>query len=93
MIARGALRGTGDVRVPALIGIASAWLCTPPLTWLLGIQAGLGAMGGWLGLLVELGVGAAILWVRLERGTWLANAEHSRAQLTAESHHNAAPAA
>ncbi len=80
-VARGVLRGTGDVRVPALYGIACAWICTPPLAWLLGHTAGLGALGGWIGLALELTVLAAICWARLERGGWLRAAEESRDRL------------
>ncbi len=70
VIARGVLRGTGDVRYAAVLGIATAWLCTPPLTWLLGYELGLGALGGWLGLCAEIMVGAALLWLRLRSGAW-----------------------
>jgi Na+-driven multidrug efflux pump len=47
-----------------------AWMMTPPLTWLLGARAGLGAVGGWLGLCGESVLGAAILWRRLRSGSW-----------------------
>jgi len=80
MVARGALRGAGDVRVPAAVGVACSWLCTPPLMWLLGYQLELGALGGWVGLCAELVVGAAILWWRLERGHWRAAAARTRAE-------------
>ena len=72
IVARGVLRGTGDVRYPAVMGILTAWLCTPPLTWLLGYHFGLGAKGGWLGLCAEIFVGAVLFWARLERGGWKA---------------------
>jgi MATE family multidrug resistance protein len=81
MVARGALTGTGDVRWPAVIGIATAWAMTPPLTWLLGHLAGLGALGGWLGLCAEIFIGSSILWWRLERGHWLGPAARAREQL------------
>lgn len=81
MVARGVLRGTGDVRYPALIGIVTAWLFTPPLTWLLGYHIGLGALGGWLGLCAEICVGAGLLWWRLECGGWRGAAARSRAEL------------
>jgi len=44
VIARGVLRGASDVRYAAVVGITTAWLTTPPLTWLLGMYAGLGAV-------------------------------------------------
>jgi multidrug resistance protein, MATE family len=78
MAARAVLRGTGDVRFAAMVGIASAWGMTPPLTWLLGYHFGLGVRGGWLGLCAEIAVGAAVLWWRLWRGGWRAAAAASR---------------
>lgn len=70
VVARATLRGTGDVRVPAYIAVLTAWVLTPPLTWLLGLRLGLGAFGGWLGLCAEIVLCSVILWYRLERGAW-----------------------
>jgi MATE family multidrug resistance protein len=70
VIARGVLRGASDVRYAAVIGIATSWLTTPPLTWLLGIACGLGAVGGWIGLAIEIVVGAGLFWLRVIRGGW-----------------------
>jgi MATE family multidrug resistance protein len=81
MVARAVLRGAGDVRFAAVVGVAIAWAMTPPLTWLLGLRMGLGARGGWLGLSGEIILGALILWWRLERRHWLRAAASSRAEL------------
>jgi len=70
VIARGVLRGTSDVRYAAILGIATAWLTTPPLTWLLGVEWGMGVVGGWIGLALEILVGAALYWLRVYRGGW-----------------------
>ena len=70
VIARGVLRGTGDVKYAAIVGIATSWLTTPGLTWLLGVTWGLGVVGGWLGLAAEITVGAALFWLRVWRGGW-----------------------
>jgi MATE family multidrug resistance protein len=70
VIARGVLRGASDVRYAALVGIATSWLTTPPLTWLLGVHWQLGAVGGWIGLAVEIVVGASLFWLRVIRGGW-----------------------
>lgn len=83
VMARGALRGVGDVRYAAVLGITTAWVCTPPLTYLLGYEAGLGALGGWLGLCLEIMVGACLLWHRLLRDGWKAAAKESRLALAA----------
>jgi multidrug resistance protein, MATE family len=81
IVARCVLRGTGDVRVPAAIAVVTSWVCTPPLTLLLGVVLGLGAFGGWLGLCLEIVAGSAILWWRLERNHWVSAARRSREEL------------
>jgi MATE family multidrug resistance protein len=70
VIARGVLRGASDVRYAAVVGIATSWLTTPPLTWALGVGLGLGAVGGWIGLAVEIVVGASLFWLRVVRAGW-----------------------
>ncbi len=70
VVARGVLRGASDVRYAALVGIATSWLTTPPLTWALGVGCGLGVVGGWIGLAVEILVGASLFWLRVVRGGW-----------------------
>jgi MATE family multidrug resistance protein len=81
VIARGVLRGASDVRYAAIVGIATSWLTTPPLAWLLGVHAGLGAVGGWLGLAIEIVVGAALFWYRVQRGGWRPAAARARRQI------------
>ncbi|MET0792093.1 MAG: MATE family efflux transporter, partial [Polyangiaceae bacterium] len=81
IVGRSVLRGTGDVRVPAVLGICSGWLFIPALTWFLGIHRGLGAVGGWLALTVDICVGALLFWWRLRRGHWLPAARQSRERL------------
>ncbi len=83
VIARGVLRGAGDVTYAAIVGVISAWVMTPPLAWLLGRVAGWGAPGGWLGLTGEILVGAGVLWWRVARGTWRAAAIASTRRLRA----------
>jgi MATE family multidrug resistance protein len=81
VIARGVLRGASDVRYAAVVGIATAWLTTPPLTWLLGIYLELGAVGGWIGLALEIVVGASLFWYRVYRGGWRPAAAAARRAL------------
>lgn len=81
VIARGVLRGAGDVRFAAVVGIATAWLSTPPLAWGLGVACGLGVVGGWIGLALEITVGAAIVWWRVARGGWRPAAAAARRTL------------
>jgi len=83
IVARATLRGTGDVRFPAVVGVLTSWALTPPLTWLLGRRLHLGAFGGWLGLCAEIVTASLILWWRLERRHWAGAAITSRAELAA----------
>jgi MATE family multidrug resistance protein len=84
VIARGVLRGAGDVRYAAVIGVVTAWCMTPPTAWLLGRVAGWGAAGGWIGLTGEIVVGAVILWRRVARGAWRHAATASRREVRGE---------
>jgi multidrug resistance protein, MATE family len=81
MVARGALRGAGDVRYPAVVGVLISWVSTPPLCWLLGYRLRLGASGGWLGICLEVSVGAALMWSRLVSRRWAGAAVAARARL------------
>lgn len=84
IIARGVLRGIGDVRFPAVLGVIITWCTTPPLAWWLHARFELGALGGWLGISVEIIVGAFILWHRVERRHWLPAAREQRRRLRRE---------
>jgi MATE family multidrug resistance protein len=79
VIARGVLRGASDVRYAAIVGIVTSWLTLPPVTWALGIGLGLGAVGGWIALAVEIVVGASLFWLRVIRGGWRPAAAARRA--------------
>ena len=81
ILARSILRGCGDVRFCATVGIFFAWMLTPPLTWLLGYHYGLGAFGGWLGLCFEIFLTAGIFWHRLSGEGWHASADASLREL------------
>lgn len=85
IVARSILRGVGDVRFAAVVGVVTAWMLTPPLTWLLGYHAGMGAFGGWLGLCLETIVGAFVLWHRLRAGHWRVAAAAARSLVEASA--------
>ncbi|HSO40328.1 MAG TPA: MATE family efflux transporter [Labilithrix sp.] len=73
IVYRGSLRGAKDVRVAAAIGIGTMWLFIPTAAWFLGRNAGLGALGGWIGFLCETTVGGTLVWLRLTKGSWRKN--------------------
>lgn len=61
----GALRGLGDVRIPALFNALGYWGVGLPLGAYLAFQAGAGPAGVWMGLVVALILVAALLVARL----------------------------
>jgi MATE family multidrug resistance protein len=76
-----ALRGAGDVRVPALIFLGLAWGVFVPLAHMLSFapgqgyvdglpQFGLGAVGGWLGMLAYVVLLGGALYLRWRSGRW-----------------------
>jgi len=93
IVSRGVLRGTGDVRIPALMAITSAWLFLPPFTFLFGFKLGLGAVGAWLALTLEvLAMSSVLLW-RFEKRHWLGAALRSRERLASQADVEVAPQA
>ena len=70
IVLRGSLRGAKDVKVVAVLGIVIIWACIPTAAWFLGRNAGLGALGGWIGFIGETTLGGIIFWPRWKRGGW-----------------------
>jgi MATE family multidrug resistance protein len=76
-----ALRGAGDVRFPAVIFLVLAWGVFVPLAYVLSFapgqgwfsglpQFGLGAVGGWLAMLVYVVLLGGALFLRWRSGAW-----------------------
>jgi len=76
-----ALRGAGDVRVPAVIFLSLAWGVFVPLAYVLSFapgegwfeglpQLGYGAVGGWVALLVYVVLLAVAMHLRWRSGRW-----------------------
>ena len=76
-----ALRGAGDVRVPAIMTLLLSWLGFIPLVhmlsfapgegWVDGLpQLGLGAVGGWTALLIYVVVLGTAMALRWRSGAW-----------------------
>jgi MATE family multidrug resistance protein len=74
-VAVGSLRGMNDTRLPLLFAIVSYWLIGFAAAWALAFQAGLGAVGVWIGLSCGTAVYATLLILRF---AWLARRLGSR---------------
>jgi len=65
VVASAVLRGTGDTRVPMLLGIVGFWVVGFPVSLWIGFGLGVGAVGLWWGLVAGLGAVALLLLVRV----------------------------
>jgi MATE family multidrug resistance protein len=74
----GALRGAGDVHVPAVANAVGYWLLGLPAGYWLAFHAGWGGAGIWLGLVLGLAVVAGLLLARL---AWIASTGGVRVRL------------
>jgi MATE family multidrug resistance protein len=62
-VATGALRGTGETRIPMLSSFLAYWAVGLPLGYYLGFARHLGALGLWAGLALALMfIGVALVW-------------------------------
>ena len=63
----GALRGLNDTRMTLLFAIIGYWCVGFPTAWVLAFNAGLGAIGVWIGLSLGTYVYAALLILRFRK--------------------------
>lgn len=67
VVTLGALRGMQDVNVPTLITLIAYFVIALPLGYYLTIQAGMGALGMWIGLGAGLTFSASLLLWRFHK--------------------------
>lgn len=66
----GCLRGAGDVRYMALVGLSSATIARPVLGWLFCYGFGLGLTGAWIGLTLDQALRFTLSAARFVSGKW-----------------------
>ena len=70
VIITGALRGAGDAMYVALTSLISIAIVRPSLTWLLCYPVGLGLIGAWFGVLMDMFLRLVINYSHFRRGRW-----------------------
>ena len=70
IVSMGALRGAGDTRFPAVIGVAAAWGILLPLGYLLTFTAGFGYVGAWSAAAIHLAIIGSIFFWRFASEAW-----------------------
>ncbi|MDP3059071.1 MAG: MATE family efflux transporter [bacterium] len=69
-VLNGALRGAGDTKAPMIIGGTGLWLIRLPLTYALGVYFGLGIMGVWIAMTIDLFIRFCLTYYRYYKGKW-----------------------
>ncbi|MDP3487015.1 MAG: MATE family efflux transporter, partial [Bacillota bacterium] len=69
-VLNGALRGAGDTKAPMYIGGVGLWLVRLPLSFLLSVTFGMGIMGVWVAMTIDLVVRFCLSAYRYYRGNW-----------------------
>lgn len=69
-VLNGALRGAGDTKAPMYIGGIGLWLIRLPLSFLLSVTFGMGIIGVWVAMTVDLFVRFGLSTYRYYRGNW-----------------------
>lgn len=67
----GVLRGAGDTRFTAVMGIICSTLIRPAVAFLFAFPLGLGIVGIWLGTLADQIVRFAATGIRIAKGKWM----------------------
>lgn len=69
VIIRG-LQASGDVRFPVFLGICSMWGVSVVVGYLLGLRAGFGLVGLWIGTACDECLRAVVVYIRWRTGVW-----------------------
>ncbi len=70
VVVGGALRSSGDARFASLVGGTLMWVVAVPLSYLFGLQLGLGVLGVWLAMACDECLRGFINYRRWLSGAW-----------------------
>ena len=70
IFACGTLRAAGDVIYPVVVGISVQWTVGVGVAYLIGIPAGLGLVGVWIGFMLDENLRGIILMRRWHSLAW-----------------------
>lgn len=70
IVASGALQGAGDTRWPFVVQLLMSWLLQVPLAYAMGVAAGGGLRGAWIGCTIYITLLSVLLIWRFVSGRW-----------------------
>ncbi|ACR79467.1 MAG: hypothetical protein PWQ27_1472 [Kosmotoga sp.] len=74
----GALRGLGDTRFPMIASMIAMWLVRIPVGFVLVKYFGMGLMGAWIGMMIDMILRMSLKVFRLLSGNWEKTADKVR---------------
>jgi len=70
MVLTGALQGAGDTLFPMLVEALTSWVIRLPLSWLLAVTLGYGAVGAWIAMSVTTFLYGILMAAWFKAGRW-----------------------
>jgi MATE family multidrug resistance protein len=70
LILGGCLQGAGDTKGTMLVIVSTLWIVRLPLAYILAVEAGYGAVGVWVAMVVSMYFQGIAMTVRFRRGRW-----------------------
>ncbi len=70
LIMGGCLQGAGDTKGVMAVIVSTLWIVRLPLAYVLAVNAGYGALGVWIAMVVSMYVQGSLMTLRFRRGRW-----------------------
>ena len=70
VIISGSLRGAGDTKFVAAVSFISIMALRPVVAWFLAYPLGLGLVGAWLSMTIDILIRIALTYARMHTGKW-----------------------
>ncbi|RJQ49197.1 MAG: MATE family efflux transporter [Nitrospiraceae bacterium] len=70
VILGGCLMGAGDTKGAMLVIVSTLWIIRMPLAYVLAVEAGYGAAGVWLAMIISMCIQGLAMTIRFRKGRW-----------------------
>jgi len=72
LILGGCLQGAGDTKGTMIVIVGTLWIVRLPLAYILAVEAGYGAVGVWIAMVISMYCQGIAMTVRFRQGRWKA---------------------
>jgi putative MATE family efflux protein len=70
LILGGCLQGAGDTKGTMIVIVGTLWIVRLPLAYILAVEAGYGALGVWIAMVVSMYCQGIAMTMRFKKGRW-----------------------